>query len=137
MRARIAPSKVDMERANQNCWSTICELQTLSNAEMMIAVKRHFGLGPKRMAELAKTIMEVQAEFREYERDGRLIGKITEELHDVDIDISESWKFQSFQELRDECRKEKKNVASVAEARGIREMFNGFKWLMEHQKGSE
>ena len=134
MRARIAPTRVDMERANQNCWQTICELQTISNAEMMIACKRHFGLGSKRMAELAKTMMEVQKEFKEYERDGRLIRKITEELKDVDIDISDSWNFQTFQELQDECRKEKKNVPSVAESRGIREAFNGFKWLMEHRR---
>lgn len=133
MRARIAPTKVDAQRANERCWQTICETQAISNSEMMIAVKRHFGLGPKRMAELAKTMEEVQKEFKEYEKDGRLIQKITEELMDVDIDISEAWNFQTFEELREECRKQKKTVVDVSEARGIREMFNGFKWLMEHQ----
>ena len=135
MRARIAPTKVDVQRANERCWQTICETQAISNSEMMIAVKRHFRLGPKRMAELAKTMEEVQKEFKEYEKDGRLIQKITEELMDVDIDISEAWNFQTFEELKEECRKQKKTVVDVSEARGIREMFNGFKWLMEHQNG--
>lgn len=133
MRARIAPTKYDTQRANERCWAVICETLAISNAEMMIAVKRHFGLGSKRMKEFAATLLEVQEEFKEYEKDGIVVDKLTKELKDVDIDISEAWEFETFEEAAEECRKQNKVVCDVSEARGIREMFNGIKWLMEHE----
>lgn len=137
IRARVAPTKYDTQRANERCWEVICETLAISNAEMMIAVKRHFGLGSKRMREFAETMLKVQDEFKEYEKDGIIVSKLTKELKDVDIDISEAFQFESFEKASEECRKQKKVVYDVSEARGIREMFNGVKWLMEHQRGKE
>lgn len=133
MRARIAPTKIDTQRTNEQCWQVICESLATSSGELMVAVKRHFGLGSKRMKEFAETVREVQKEFKEYENDGIIVQKLTEELDSVGVDISEAWQFESFEEAKEECRRKNKVVCDVSEARGIREMFNGFKWLMEHQ----
>lgn len=136
MRARITPVKADIQRVNERCWQTICEAQATSNAIMMIAVKRHFGLGAKRIKELAEYFDKVREEFSVYENDGILIKKISDELQDVGIDVSQAWDVpQTFEEVAAECRKRNKPVINVGEARGIREAFDGFKWLMEHQKG--
>ena len=136
MRARVTPTKMDTQRVNEQCWQTICEAQATSNAIMMIAVKRHFGLGAKRIKELAESFEKVKQEFNEYETDGILIQKISDELQDVGIDVGQAWDVpQTFEELAAECRKRNKPVINVGEARGIREAFDGFKWLMEHQKG--
>ena len=90
MRARITPVKADVQRTNERCWQTICEAQATSNAVMMIAVKRHFGLGAKRIAELVETFDKVKKEFSVYENDGILIKKISDELQDVLIDQSQA-----------------------------------------------
>lgn len=135
MKARIQPTKLDVERVNEQVWSTICEAQTSSNAIMLIAVKRKFGLGPKRIRELCEYFEEVRKEFDQYDADGVFQDKINEELEDVGVDTSGVWDVpQTFEETKRECERRKRPIVSIGEARGIRQMFDGFKWLKEHMK---
>lgn len=138
MRARIAPSNYDVQRRNEMCWQEICAAQATSNGIMLIAVKRHFKLGPKRMRELAESYVDIKKEFESYENDGILIQKITEELAESAIDVTSAWELpKTFEEVRQECRMQNKPVVNVGEAKGIREAFDGFKWFFDHQKESE
>lgn len=135
MKARIAPSNYDVQRRNEACWQEICVAQATSNGIMLVAVKRHFGLGAKRMRELCETFEDVRREFDEYEKDGVLIQKISDELAEAGIDTTYAWDLpKTFEEVRQECRMLNKPVINVGEAKGIREAFDGFKWFMEHQK---
>lgn len=138
MRARIAPAKYDVQRRNEACWQVLCEAQAVSNAIMLIAVKRHFGLGNKRMSELIETYDEVKQKFEEYENDGILKMKINSEFEEIGVDLGEVWDtHESFEEVAEECRKKNKSIVNVGEARGIREAFDGFKWIMKHKKETE
>lgn len=134
MKARVTPTKRDIERINEKIWKDVCEAQIDSNAVMLIAVKRHFKLGTKRIQQLCEYFNEVHREFDEYDRDGIFRKKVAEELEDVGIDTSELWDVPTTfaQETRNLKNQQKVNV-SVSEARDIRNNFSGFKRLIGGQ----
>lgn len=134
MKARVKPSKDDIERRNQIIWETICEAQTNSNAIMLIAVAEFFGLGKKRINQLSEFFVQKKKEFDEYDHEGRFKEKLVESLNAIGIDTSELWKFQTFEEVEKEVKRNNQPVISIAEARGIRQHFNGFKHIMEHME---
>lgn len=132
MKARITPTKRDTDRIAELCWREFCEAQIDSNAVMLIACKRFFNLGKKRMAQLAAYLDEIRDEFDMYDNEDRFRDKIVEELEEVGIDCSEMWDITtSYADEQKALRMKRKNQsASAAESYKMRQMFSGFKKII-------
>ena len=132
MRARITPTKRDTDRIAELCWREFCEAQIDSNAVMLIACKRFFNLGKKRMAQLADFFDEIREEFDMYDREDRFRDKIVEELEEVGYDCSEMWNITTtYQDEVNALRMNRKNqTASAAESYKMRHVFNGFRKIV-------
>lgn len=132
MRSRITPTKRDTDRIAELCWREFCEAQIDSNAVMLIACKRFFNLGKKRMAQLATYLDEIRDEFDMYDNEDRFRDKIVEELEEVGIDCSEMWDITtSYADEQKALRMKRKNQsASAAESYKMRQMFSGFKKII-------
>lgn len=134
MKSRVTPTHRDLERVNQACWNMICEAQTNSNALMLIAVADFFGLGAKRIDRLSKHFDKVKKRFDEYDAEGRFKDKLYEELHAIGIDTDALYDFDTFQEVERRIESAGKPVVSIAEARGLRQRYDGFKHLFERME---
>lgn len=134
MKARVKPTNNDKARVNQACWETILEAQTNANALMLIATIEYFQLGRKRILGLLNHYEDVEKEFSEYDAEGRFDEKLREALEYHGVDTSDLWQFETFDETTRRLKTLGKPEVSVAEARGIRQRYDGFKNLMEHIK---
>ena len=135
MRARITPTKADVDRINARCYKEQCEGHIDNNAVMFICVKRFFGLGTKRAHEFLRYLNGVRKEFDGYEADGGteyFRSKIVDELKPLDIDTDHLWDVSdTYESVTNDMRKARKNTTSVAEARQMQSCLRGFKALVK------
>ena len=100
MKARTVASKKDIDRVNEAVWKLTLESIIDGNAVMMIAVKRFFGLGPKRLSAFMNEFDKVKAEFDGYDKDGVFKEKIREELEASGVDVDEMYTVnETFEDL--------------------------------------
>ena len=100
MKARTVASKKDIDRVNEAVWKLTMECIIDGNAVMLVAAKRFFGLGPKRLKAFMDEFDKVKAEYDVHEKDGVFKEKIREELEASGIDVDEMYTVnESFEEV--------------------------------------
>lgn len=86
-RAQAESEIREAKRAAADIFASMVNANLEAETVVMIAAKRHFGLGEKRMREFMAKIKEVKAEFEEYHIDEIFGIKAQEEFREINIDI--------------------------------------------------
>lgn len=128
MKARAVASKKDIDRVNEAVWKLTLESIIDGNAVMMIAVKRFFGLGPKRLKAFMDEFDKVKAEFDVYDKDGIFKEKIREELEASGVDVDEMYTVnETFEEVYKKQKRQDKPQLSLAEAAKVKRNLDQFR----------
>lgn len=131
MKARTVASKKDIDRVNEAVWKLTLESIIDGNAVMMIAVKRFFGLGPKRLSAFMNEFDKVKAEFDGYDKDGVFKEKIREELEASGVDVDEMYTVnETFEEVYKKQKRQDKPQLSLAEAAKVKRNLDQFRAFM-------
>ena len=131
MKARTVASKKDIDRVNEAVWKLTLESIIDGNAVMMIAVKRFFGLGPKRLSAFMNEFDKVKAEFDVYDKDGVFKEKIREELEASGVDVDEMYTVnETFEEVYKKQKRQDKPQLSLAEAAKVKRNLDQFRAFM-------
>lgn len=131
MKARAVASKKDISRVEEAVWKLTQESIIDGNAVMLAAVKRFFGLGPKRLNAFLDEFDRVKAEYDVYDKDGVFKEKIREELEAAGIDVDEMYTVnESFEEVYLKQKRADKPQLSLAEAAKVKRNLDQFKAFM-------
>lgn len=131
MKARAVASKKDISRVEEAVWKLTQESIIDGNAVMLAAVKRFFGLGPKRLNAFLDEFDRVKAEYDVYDKDGVFKEKIREELEAAGIDVDEMYTVnESFEEVYLKQKRADKPQLSMAEAAKVKRNLDQFKAFM-------
>lgn len=131
MKARTVASKKDIDRVNEAVWKLTLESIIDGNAVMLVAVKRFFGLGPKRLNAFMNEFDKVKAEYDVHEKDGLFKEKIREELEASGIDVDEMYTVnETFKEAYLKQKRADKPQLSMAEAAKVKRNLDQFKAFM-------
>lgn len=131
MKARAVASKKDISRVEEAVWKLTQESIIDGNAVMLAAVKRFFGLGPKRLNAFLDEFDRVKAEYDVYDKDGVFKEKIREELEAAGIDVDEMYTVnESFEEVYLKQKRADKPQLSMAEAAKVKRNLDQFRTFM-------
>jgi hypothetical protein len=125
---------MDVERVSEAVWVQTLECLIDDNAINLIAVKRFFGLGPKRVKQFLAALEEVKAEYEEYDKDGIFREKIAEELETVGVDTTDLYTVdESFNAARKRYTRRERPQLSIAEAYDIKRKLEAMQALQAGQ----
>ena len=129
MKARVTPTRTDIERVCEATWKITTECIADGNAVMLVAVKRFFGLGPKRMKDFMEEFEKVRLEFDEHDKDGLFHEYLREELEQADIDVDSLYHHEkSFAEVyRNQRMQDKQQAVSMREAADVKKNLDAFR----------
>lgn len=129
MKARPTPTKQDIKRVEERVWKETLECIVDEGALGLVAVKRFFGMGEKRMDAYLKCLQEIKAEYKVYDKDGVFLDKLREELESVGIDFDELYTVdQTFEETyRSQRREDRSQQLSMKEAAEVKMKLDAFR----------
>lgn len=129
MKARPTPTKQDIKRVEERVWKETLECIVDEGALGLVAVKRFFGMGEKRMDAYLKCLQEIKAEYKVYDKDGVFLDKLREELESVGIDFDELYTVdQTFEETyRSQRREDRSQQLSMKEAAELKMKLDAFR----------
>lgn len=129
MKARAVPSKQEIRRVEERVWKETLECIVDEGALGLVAAKRFFGMGEKRMAAYIKCLQEVKDEFKVYDKDGIFPDKLREELEAVGIDFDELYTIdQTFEETyKSQRREDRSQQLSMKEAAEVKMKLDAFR----------
>ena len=131
MKSRISPSKKDIDRVSEEVWKTTCECLIDNQLVTMVAIRRFFGVGSKRMAAFLETIEEVKKEFDSHDADGRFKEKLSEELSEAGINIDDFYgDVEEFGAVHRRYRRNQKPNVSIKEAYEIKGQMEKMKKIV-------
>lgn len=128
MKSRIPIDKRTRQQMKEAIFPQVWETMQINKCCDLLAVKRFFGLGSKRMDKFLKCLAETSAELDTWIEDDVYKQKVTEELKECDIEYD--WLMSDNVRMSD-CRRRGQTEITQGEAERIIDKANELKKFME------